>query len=148
MYYIHTYLCMYAYMYVHVCFVDLENSNLRKILQQLQHDSTDWQFDKEMDATDKRLSEEELLPLTEMNHSLPGDEIIPYYEFINLELQKMTKTEVILELLDVDMETKHTFNFGNRKISLFTHLTERVTTASSAQVSAVDIYTTTHTYTR
>lgn len=119
-------------------YLDLETSNLRKILQREQ-DSDDWQFDEDLDATDKCLSEEELLPLTEMNH-LSGSETIPYYQFINEKLLEMAKSEIILELIDIDVDKKDDFNKChnrkfNRKNSFVTHLTNNIMENSSAQVS-------------
>ena len=136
----HLCLCYNYYVCLHQHFyLDLEtNNNLRKILQR-DHDSADWQFDEELDATDKILSEEELLPLTEMNH-LSGSETVPYYQFINERLLEMAKSEIILELVDIDVDMKDDFNKNhnrkfNRKNSFVTHLTKNIMINSSAQVS-------------
>ena len=120
-------------------YVDLKTSNLRQILQREQ-DSSDWQFDKELDATDKCLSEEELLPLANMDHSLSGGETVPYFKFINEKLLEMAKSEICLDLLYVDTETKDDFSkHQSRKFdkifSFATHLTDSVKEKFSAQVS-------------
>lgn len=122
-------------------YVDLKTSNLRQILQREQ-DSSDWQFDKELDATDKSLSEEELLPLTTMDHSLSGGETVPYYKFINEKLLEIAKSEICLDLLYVDTETKDDFSKHqsrkfDKKFSFCTRLTDSIKTNSSAQVSFV-----------
>ena len=127
------------YVCINIIYVDLKTTNLRQILQQEQ-DSTDWQFDKELDATDKCLSEEELLPLTEMDHSLSDGETVPYYQFINEKLLEITKSEIIVELLDVNMESKDDFSKHqnkkfNAKCSFVECLTNNRGTNSSAQVS-------------
>ena len=124
-------------------YIDLKSSNLRKILQREQ-DSTNWQFDKELDATDKSLSEEELLPLTEMDH-LSGSQTIPYYQFINERLLEMAKSEIILELIDIDKDTNDDYNKYqnrkfNRKNTFVTYLTNNIMTKSSAQVSFCYVY--------
>ena len=84
------------------------------------------------------MNEEELLPLTEMDH-LSDSETIPYYQFINKKLLEMTKSEIVLELIDIDVETKDNFNTYpnrkfNRKNSFATHLTNNIMTNSSALV--------------
>ena len=124
---------------INITYLDLETSNLRKILQK-EHDTTDWQFDKELDVTEKCLSEEDLLPLTEMDHTVSGGETVPYYQFINEKLLEVTENKIILELLDVNMEaTKDDFSkYQNRKFnrrnSFVAHVTNSIETDASAQV--------------
>ena len=84
-----------------------------------------------MDATDKRLSEAELLPLLEKDHT-EEDETVPCYQFINRKLLEIIKCD-ILELLDIDPNRR--YNVTNREHSVVTHLIGRVMAASSAQVS-------------
>ena len=119
-------------------YVDIENSDLQHTLQKL---STEWQFDKELEVTEKVLSEEELLPLTELQHSLKAGDPIPYYQFINRRLLEMANSESILGLLDVDVETKdeqnggRLFSFSNRETSAVTYLINNAISSASGQVS-------------
>lgn len=122
---------------------DLKGDNHWKKLQQ-QQNSVDQQFDKELDINKEHLGKEELLPLMEMDHRSKEDEVKPFYQYINEELLEITKTENILELLDIDIETNDTKtyqnrrdSFINRELSVVTHLIESVMKASSAQVSCL-----------
>ena len=81
---------------------DLE-SNLQNILKQFE--STDQQIDQHLDAPDKYISEEDIIPLLQMTHTLQQGNEVPYYEFINSHLLQLVKSANILELLDVDIET-------------------------------------------
>lgn len=87
--------------------------------------------------------EEWLIQLTEMNHTLTGGNVIPFYHFINKWLLDMTKSEIILGLLDVQFETKDDqhhnklFDFNNREILATSHLINNAMSAPSAQVSTL-----------
>lgn len=115
-------------------YTDLPWKNL-----QPQQNSADWQFDKELDVTEKHLGEKELLSLMEMDHHSKGG---AYYQYINEELLEIVKNANILEILNVDIETNGIKNSQNRKhsftsreLSVVDHLIESVLKASSAQVS-------------
>ena len=97
------------------------------------------ELNKELEITDT--FEEGLIQLTEMNHTLPGGNVVPFYKFINKLLLDMTKSEVILGLLDVNFEMKDDqhydklFKFNSREISAISHLINNAMSAPSAQVS-------------
>ena len=116
----------------------MDNTDLPHTLQKL---STEWQYDKDSEITDKVLSEEELLPLTEMTHSLQEGDSIPFYEYINRRLLEMSNSESILGLLDVDVEMKdeqyrdRLLSFSNRKTSAVSYLIDNEMHSPSAQVS-------------
>jgi len=88
------------------------------------------------------LSEEDLISLTDMKHSLPDGDVIPYHEFVNRRILDMTKTESILELLDVDVESTddqnrgRLFSFSNREKSAVSQLIDNAMTSPSSQVSS------------
>ena len=117
----------------------MDNTDLQHTLQKL---NTEWQIDKDSEITDKVLSEEELIPLTEMRHSLSEGEVIPFYQYINRQLLEMSNTESILGLLDVDTETKdeqyrdRLLSFSSRETSAVSCLINSEMYASSAQVSS------------
>ena len=69
-----------------------------------QFDSSDQQLDKHLDAPDKYITEEDIFPLLQMNHSLSQGDDVSYFEFINRHLLQLVKTANILELLNVDIE--------------------------------------------
>ena len=79
------------------------DSNLKSILKQFE--STDQQLDKHLDAPDKYITEEDITPLLEMDHSLSQGDDMPYYQFINRHILQLVKSVNILEMLDVDVET-------------------------------------------
>ena len=121
------------------CCVDIDNSDLQYTLQNL---ITDWQYDKGMEITEGVLSEEELIPLTEMSHSMPGGSIIPFHQYINRRLLELANSESILGLLDVDdVETKgdqyrdRLFSFSSRDSSAVSHLIDITMANPSPQVS-------------
>ena len=96
-----------------------------------------------MEITERVLSEEELIPLTQMDHSMPGGDIIPFYQYINRQLLEFANSESILGLLDVadDVETKNDhhrdrlFSFSSRETSAVSHLIDITMAAPSSQVS-------------
>ena len=97
-------------MYIIYNYTELEDSDLHETLQQLNANN------KELNTAEKYLTEENLIPLMEMQES----DAMPYYQFINEQLLKMTDTKSILELLDVGDRTE-----------------EDSATATSAQVTTV-----------
>ena len=117
----------------------MDNSDLQHTLQKL---STEWQIDKDSEIMDKVLSEEELIPLTEMLHSLSEGDVIPFYQYINRELLEMSNSESILGLLDVDIETKdeqyrdRLLSFSSKETSTVSCLINSEMCAPSAQVSS------------
>ena len=117
----------------------MDNTDLQHTLQKL---STEWQIDKDSEIMDKVLSEEELIPLTEMSHSLSEGEVVPFYQYINRQLLEMSNTESILGLLDVDIETKdeqyrdRLLSFSSRETSAVSCLINSEMSAPSAQVSS------------
>lgn len=95
-----------------------------------------------MENTERVLSEEELIPLTQMNHSLPGGDIIPFHQYLNRQLLKLANSESILGLLDVDdVETKsdhhrdRLFSFSSRETSAVSNLIDITMRTPSPQVS-------------
>ena len=81
-----------------------------------QFDSSDQQLDKHLDAPDKYITEEDIIPLLKMNDSLSQGDDMPYYEFINRHLMQLVTTANILELLNVDTETSpENFNKSRSK---------------------------------
>ena len=125
---------------------DTDNRDLQCKLQKL---STDWQNDKgmEMEITESVLSEEELIPLTELNYVMPGGDIIPFFQYINRQLLEMASSESILGLLDVDdVKTKvdqtrdRLFSFTNRETSVVSHLINSAMLTLSPQVSYCTIH--------
>jgi len=75
--------------------IGLKNSNLHHTLKQL--------IEQQLDAPEKQISMEDLIPLLEMDHSSSrGDKL--FYQFINNHLQELVETEGILELLTVNNE--------------------------------------------
>ena len=94
------------------------------------------ELNTELEVTDT--FEEGLIQLMEMKHGLPGDNTIPFYQFINNWLLEMANDEIILGLLDVHFETKddqHHNTMYNREISTI-HLISNVMSTPSAQVSS------------
>ena len=75
-----------------------------------------------------------------MDHFLSDGETVPYYQFINEKLLEIAKSEIIVELLDVNMESKDDFSKHqnkkfNTKCSFVECLTNNRGRNSSAQVS-------------
>ena len=95
-----------------------------------------------MENTEKVLSEEELIPLTDMSHSMPGGDVIPFHQYLNRRLLELANSESILGLLDVDdVETKNDqqrdrlFSFSSRETSVVSNLIDITMRAPSPQVS-------------
>ena len=120
-------------LYVHILIfnVEIENKNLHTTLQQL---SANWRYDKELNTPDKHLTEEELIPLLD---SYQEGDTMPYFKYVNEQLQKLLERECILELLDVDgnMREDVTRHHGNRENSSVSYLISDAIATSSAQVS-------------
>lgn len=116
----------------------MENTDLQHALEKL---SNEFQSDKDSEITEKVLTEEELLPLTEMIHSLQGSDTIPFYEYINRRLLEMSNSENILGLLDVEVEIKdeqfrdRLLSFSSRETSAVSYLINSEMSSPSAQVS-------------
>ena len=109
----------------------MDNTDLQHTLQKL---STEWQIDKDSEITDKVISEEELIPLTEMLHSLPwGDEVL-FYQYINRQLFDMSNSESILGLLDVEVEAKDE-QYRDRLLSFSSRGTSAVSCLINSEMS-------------
>ena len=123
--------------YYNITYAELENNNLYTTLQQL---SGNWCYDKELSTPDKYLTEEELIPLLDLQQE--GD-TVPYFKYVNQQLQKILDRENILELLDLDDNTKEDvtrrhstqFSFDSRENSFVSYLIIDAMATSSAQVS-------------
>ena len=80
------------------------------------------------------------MPLLDLQQD--GD-TVPYFKYVNQQLQKILDRESILELLDLDDNTKedvtrrhnNQFSFGSRENSFVSYLINDAMATSSAQVS-------------
>lgn len=116
----------------------MDNCDLHQTLEKL---SSYQESDEELEIIYKFLSEEKLILLTEMSHTLSDGETIPFYEYINRRLKEMVNTESILGLLYVNVETRkddqdegELFAFNNKEFSSVSHLINAMS-SPSAQVS-------------
>ena len=103
------------YVYILDLFVELSNSNLHATLKQL--------YDSELNTTNKYLTEEELMPLMELPlmELHQNSDATPYFKFVNEKLLQMRDSDSILELLDVDDETKGDVTRHHRRWSSFSN---------------------------
>ena len=117
--------------------VELENHNLYTTLQQL----------SDLNTPDNYLTEEELIPLLDLHQE---GNTVPYFKYVNQQLQKILERNSILELLDLDDNakedvTRHHSSLGSRKNLSVSYLINDAIATSSAQVSyycmAVIMYT-------
>ena len=118
-------------------YIEQENNDLRITLEKL---SAIWHNDKELTATDKYLTEEELIPLMESHQK---NDAKPCFECVNEKLKNLIDNESIFKLMDVNNETNEDvtrhhnrkLNFDNREHSAVSDLMDDVMKTSSAQVS-------------
>jgi len=107
-----------------------------------QFDSFDQQLDKHLliDAPDKHITEEHLIPLLEMNHSLSQGDDVLFYEIMNRHLLQLVKTANILELLNVDIDNSQdnrrsrSFSVINKEESVVKELIRNTMDEPSPQV--------------
>ena len=69
-----------------------------------QFNGSDQQLDKPLDAPDKYITEDDLIPLMEMTHSLQQGDEIPFFECVNRSLLELVKSANILELINIDID--------------------------------------------
>jgi len=82
-------------------YTDLQG-NLESTLRQFI--GPDQQLDKPLDAPDKYITEEDLIPLMEMTHSLQQGDEVPFFECVNRSLLQLVKSANILELINIDID--------------------------------------------
>ena len=99
-----------------------------------------------MIITDEHLSEEQLILLTEDNHTPSEGETIPFYQFINENLLEKSKSNSVLGLLDingekeVDQNHRRLSTFSNIKFSAVSDLINSTMSTCSPQVSNYRVY--------
>ena len=89
---------MNNYVYL-LIYTDLDD-HLKKVLKELEN--SDHQLNGHLDAPDKHITEDDILPLLKLDHSVDN---VPYYVSINNYLVQLMKTEHILELIEVKINT-------------------------------------------
>jgi len=88
------------YQFFCVIFLELEDSDLKKTLEQL--DNQGWNFDKQSLSQNRCLSPKDLIPLLNLK-SQQSD--TSYFKFLNDYIVRLIKTEPILKLVEVDVKT-------------------------------------------
>ena len=112
-----------------------------KFLFYLDTDKSDLQEALKCNITELKITDtvkEELIELTKMEHTSSGGNTIPFYQFINDYLLEMTRSEIILSLLDVNFEMKqaeHNDKLLDFGVSPISYLIKNMISISSAQVS-------------
>jgi len=87
--------CTPKSVYYGIVFLELEGSDLRNSLKQLNDEG--WNFDKQSLNQNRCLSPEDLVPLL----NLKSQQSVPYFKVLNNYLKRIIKPEPILELVEV-----------------------------------------------
>ena len=123
-------------MYISFIYIELKDSDLHTTLQQF---NANLHHDKDLNTNEKSLTEEKLIPLMELPQA---NDSMPFFKHVNEKLLKIKERESILELLDVDAETKEDvathdtrhFSSSNRESSVVSYWINDAIENPSAQV--------------
>ena len=116
--------------------IELNDSDLHTTLQQFK---ANLHYDEDLNANENSLTEEKLIPLMKLPQA---NDSMPFFKSVNEQLLKIIESETILELLDVDSETREDvtthdtrqFSSSNSESSTVSYLINSAIKNSSAQV--------------